>query len=199
MSPRDSRQDAGATKVQLLRHDSAGNAIARVSRRVGLHVVLFGMNDQRGSTIAEKRMAIAAISQIDVSVSEFHGGFAVGVDGEVHHVASVMAFGILQAVLFAVWIEVRSGRLEIGTIALGVLMKVDAVRARGQIVQLYIEYHPRAFRATLTFRQCNCAHALALGIFHFNHSFCCAGERAENDGERYRSDEQLFVFHGPEL
>ena len=147
------------------------------------------MNDQRRSTIIEKRMAIAPIFQVDVSVSEFHGGFAVCVDGEVHHVTSVMAFGILQAVLFAVWIEVRTGGLEVGTIALGVLMKVDAVCAGRQIVQLYIEYHSRALRAAFTFRQCNRAHALALGIFHFNHSFGCAGERAENDGRRYRSDE----------
>ena len=187
------------TLPKLLRHYSAGNAIARVSRRISLHVVFFGMNDDRRSAVTEQRMAIAGIFQIHVSVSEFHGGFAVWLDGEVHHVASVMAFGALQAMLFAVWIEVRAGGLEVGTIALGILMKVDAVRARGQIMQLYIEYHPRALRAAFTFRQCNRAHAFALGIFHFNHSFGCASERAENDGERYRSDEQLFVFHGHKL
>ncbi len=157
------------------------------------------MNDQRCSTIAEERMAIAAIFQIDVSVTEFHCGFSVCLDGEVQHIASVMAFGTLQAVLFAVWIEVRTSGLKVGTIALGILMKVDTVRARRQIMQLYLEYDACALRAAFTFRQCDRAHALALGIFHFNHRFGCAGERAENDDQRYRSDEQLLVFHGPEL
>ena len=109
------------------------------------------MNDDGRSTIAEERMAIARVSQIDVSVSEFHAGFAVFVDGEVHHIASMMAFGILQAVLFSIGIEVRSRGLEVGTIALGVLMEVDAMRARWQIVQFYIENHSCFLGAAFTF------------------------------------------------
>ena len=92
-------------------------------------------------------MAVAPISQVDVVVSEFHGSFAVSADAEVHHVASVVAFGILQAVLLAVWIKVWTGGLEVGTIAFGVLMEVNAVFARRQIMKLYIEYH--AFGSTL--------------------------------------------------
>lgn len=85
-------------------------------------------------------MAIAGIFQIDVSVREFHGGFAVWLDDEVQHVSSVVAFRALQAVLLAVWIEMWAGGLEVGTIALGVLMEVNAVFAWSQIMHLYIEY-----------------------------------------------------------
>src|SRR5580700_2905660 len=112
-------------------------------------------------------MAIARIFQVDVVVSEFHGSFAVFFDDEVQHVAGVVAFGTLQAVLLAVWIEVWTGRLEVGTIALGILMEVNAVFARRQIMHLYIEYH--ALGSAL--RQDNRSQALALGIFHLNHSF----------------------------
>lgn len=171
--------------LKLLRYHSAGNAIAGVSRGIGLHVVFFGMNDQRRSTIAEERMAIARVSQIDVGVSEFHGGFAVRVDGEVHHIPGVVALGILQAVFLAVRVKVRAGGLEVGTIALGVLVKMDAVYARRQIMQLYVEYH--AFGSTL--RQGNGSDAFAVGVFHLNHSSGCAVERAENGGEQYRSNE----------
>src|SRR5579872_4904816 len=124
----------------LLRYHAAGNAIARVSRRISLHVILFGMNDHRRSTVTEKRMAIARIFQVHVLVSEFHGSLAVWLDDEVQHVSSVVAFGALQAVLLAIWIEMWAGGLEVGTIALGILMEVNAVFAWSQIMQLYIEY-----------------------------------------------------------
>jgi hypothetical protein len=54
----------------------------------------------------------------------------------------VVAFGILQPVLLALGIKVRAGRLEIGGIALGVLMDVDAVLAGWKIVQAELEDYP---------------------------------------------------------
>ena len=142
------------------------------------------MNDHRRSTIAEERMAVAPIFQVDVSVGEFHGGFAVLFHTEVQHVTGVMAFGTLQAVLLAVWIEVRPRGLEVGTIALGILMEVNSVFARSQVMHFYIERD--ALGSAL--RQGNRSHVLALGIFHLNHSFGCADERAENHGDQYRSN-----------
>src|SRR5579863_3414074 len=95
-----------------------------------------------------------------------------------------MSIGTLKAVLFSVWIEVRSCRLEIGAIALRGLMKMDPVRPRRQAVQVEFEPHTRALRTGSAFRYRNCAHAIALGIFHLDHSFGRAGKRPENYREQ---------------
>ena len=71
-----------------------------------------------------------------------------GVDGEVQHVAGVMAFGILESVLLAVGVEVRARGFEVGGIALGVLVEVDAVFAGREIVELELEAYARSLRLT---------------------------------------------------
>ena len=60
---------------------------------------------------------------------------AVSTSGEILHVAGVMAFWIVQTVLLAIRIEVASGGLEVGTVALRVLMNMDGVLSRRQILQ----------------------------------------------------------------
>ena len=50
-----------------------------------------------------------------------------------------MAFGILQAVLLVVGIEMRAGGFEVGAIALGILMEVDGVFARRKTVEVKLE------------------------------------------------------------
>ena len=129
------------------------------------------MDDQRRSAVAEQRVVVAAISKEHVIVSQFELGDALFVDAEVHHVAGVVAIGILQAVLLSIGIEVRARGLEVRTIALGVLMKVNAVFARRQVVQIEVKRYPRAFFAGSALRYCDRAHAFALGIFHLDHSF----------------------------
>lgn len=152
------------------------------------------MNDQRRSAVAEERVAIASISQVNVVVRKFRGCLAVFADGKVHHVAGVMPIGILEAVLFSIGIEVRARRLKVRTIALRILMEVDGVRTRREVMQL--KSQPNALRAFPAFLQRNRAHALALGIFHLNHRLGRAGQRPENDRGRHCCNEQPFVFHG---
>src|SRR5947209_4830257 len=50
-----------------------------------------------------------------------------------------MAFWILQTVLFAVRIEVAARGLEVGTVALGILMNMDGVLSRRQILQVELD------------------------------------------------------------
>ncbi len=170
-------------KTVLFADHAAGNAIAGVSRRICLHVIFLGMNDQRRSTIAEERVAIGAISQADIAVRQFSGRLAVFLDREVQHVTGVVSFGILQTVFLSIGIKVRPGGLEVWTIALSVLVKVDRVCARGQVMQLELKTHARALRASSAFRQRNRAYALALSIFHLNHRLGRTGQRQENDRE----------------
>lgn len=61
--------------------------------------------------------------------------------------------------LFAIWIEVRTRRLEIWCLALGVLVKVQRVLARRQILQIEADLH-----ALLRLLERRRAHALALGV-----------------------------------
>lgn len=45
--------DGDALLSCLVRNRAAGDAVARIARRIGFHVIGFGVNHQRGSTIAE--------------------------------------------------------------------------------------------------------------------------------------------------
>src|SRR5579863_5018751 len=129
------------------------------------------MNDQRSSAIAEQRVAVGAISKDHVIVSQLELGRALLVDAEIHHVAGVVAIGILKAVLFSIGIEVRARGLEVWTIALGVLMEVNAVCARRQVMQIEVKHYARALLAGSALHYRDRAHAFALGIFHLDHSF----------------------------
>ena len=124
----------------LLCDHAAGDAVAGVARGIGLHVVGFGVNDDRGAAVAEQR--VGAVAEGDVFIFQRHVCVAFHVDDDVFHVAGVVAFGTLQSVLLAVGIEMRAGRFEIGSVALGVLMEVDAVLAGWKIVQAKLEDYP---------------------------------------------------------
>ena len=95
------------------------------------------MNYDAGAAVAEDR--VGAVAESYVFVIEFGGGFAFGVDSEVQHVAGVMAFGILEAVLLGVGIEMRASGFEVGGIAFGILMEVDGVLAGRKAVKMKLE------------------------------------------------------------
>jgi len=143
------------------------------------------MYDQRRSTIAEERVAVRSISHKGIGVCQLLGRLAVFIDGKVHHVAGVVSLMILEAMLFSIRIQVRARGLEIGTVALGVLMKVDGVCARRQVVQLKFKAYARTLRSGAAFHYQHRAHALALGIFHLDHRLGRAGQRPENDHGQY--------------
>src|SRR5580704_13176838 len=143
------------------------------------------MDDQRRSAVAEQRVGVATISEGDVIVSQLELGHTLFVDAEVHHIAGVVPVGILKAVLFSVGIEVWTRGLEVWAIALGILMEVNAVSARRQVMQIKVKPYPRAFLAGPALHYRDRAHALALGIFHLDYSFGLAGERPKNDRRRH--------------
>src|SRR6266550_8308653 len=68
-------------------------------------------------------------------------GFAVGSNGDVGVVAGVVTFRIFQAMLLPVRIEMRSGGLEVGAFALGVLMEVDGVLTGREIFEMEFHSH----------------------------------------------------------
>src|SRR6266849_4509032 len=84
---------------------------------------------------------------------------AVRANREVGVVTGVMAFRIFQSMLLSVRVEMRPRRLEVGGVALRVLMKVDGMFAGGQILEL--EFHPYSRSG---FPQNRGAHNRALGI-----------------------------------
>jgi len=124
---------------RLFRNHTTGDAVSRVSRRIALQVIGLGVNHQRRPAIAEQRMAVVA--ERDVLVHDLELGCALSVYGEVVHVASMVAFRILQAMLFTLRIEVRAGGFEIRRIALWFLMKVQRVLSRRQAVEAELHGH----------------------------------------------------------
>src|ERR1051326_6654543 len=83
----------------LLRDDAAGDAIAGVAGRVGLHVVGLGVNHERRAGAAEER--VGAVAERHQLVRERLRRRAGLQHGEVVHVAGVRTLRIHRAVLLA--------------------------------------------------------------------------------------------------
>jgi hypothetical protein len=175
--------------LDLLCDRAAGDAVAGVAGGIGLHVVGFGVDDDAGAAVAEQGMAIGAFVG-DVFVHEAEFGLAFGVDGEVVHVAGVMAFGILQSVLFGVGIEVRAGGFEVGGFALGILVNVNGVFAGRKIMEVELEAG-----ASCVIPNKDRAYGFALSVLEFDFSFGCAGKsencQSDDRGERGKG----YRFH----
>jgi len=123
----------------LLLHDAASDAVAGIAGGVSLHVVGFGVNYDCRAAIAEERVSVGAEVYIFIGEPDF--GFSVGAHGEVGHVAGVVAIGTVKAVLFSVWIKVRTCGFEIRRIAFRILMEVDCVFARRKIFEVELQAH----------------------------------------------------------
>jgi FKBP-type peptidyl-prolyl cis-trans isomerase FklB len=139
------------------------------------------------ASVAEERMAVAA--KRDVFVLQLEMRLAVRAHREVGIVAGVMALRIFQPMFLPVGIEVASRRLEVGGIALRVLMKVDGVFAGWEILE--IEFHSDSGRR---FPQNGGAHNLALSILELNQNLRRTGRRDSDDEQCER--EQASGFHG---
>jgi len=94
------------TPQNLLGDYAAGDAVAGSAGGIGLVVIRFRVDDDCGATVAEERVGITA--EVYIFVLDFGIGFAVRVDGEVFHVAGVVAFRIFEAVLLPIRIKVRA-------------------------------------------------------------------------------------------
>ena len=125
------------------------------------------MDDQRCAAIAEDRVT-AVILPIHIFRKDLRLRHAIRAHGNVLYVAGMVTFRILKAVLLAFGIEMRASGFEIWRIAFCVLVNVDCVFSRRQIMQVELDYHP------LTLVQESRPNALAIGIFQFNSNFGCA-------------------------
>jgi len=160
------------SRSDLLRYNAAGDAVTGVSGGIGLHVVSFGMDDDCGTSVGEER--VRTLGEGHVFVLDGGVRFSFRIDGEVQHIAGVVAFRTLESMLFAVGIEVRAGRLEIGSIAFWVLMKVDGVLAKRKIVQLQLEGDTGSF-----WRKGDGADVFPLGILELDFGFGGARKNCE--------------------
>src|SRR5437868_298868 len=123
----------------LLRNHPASNAIAGVARRIGLHIIGFGVDHERSATIAEQRMAVAA--ECDVSIVDGCLRGAIAADSEVLHVAGMVAVGTFEAMLLVIGIEMRARGLKVWPIALRVLVDMDCVFARRQVLCIELDIY----------------------------------------------------------
>lgn len=156
-----------AAPYRLFCNYAAGYAVAGVSGGIGLHIVGFGVDYDGGAAVAEER--VGAVGQGYVVVLQLGVGDASIVDVEVFHVASVMTFGILEAVLLAIGIEVRAGGFEVRAVAFGILVKVDSVLAGREIVKIKLEGDSGP-----VLRDDDGARGLTIGVFNSDLRFGCA-------------------------
>ena len=80
-----------------------------------------------------------AVFQGDVLIFQMNFGLALGVDGEVLHIASVVAVGIVETVLLALRIEMSAGRFEVRPLALRDLVEMDGMLSGREVVQMEFE------------------------------------------------------------
>ena len=146
------------------------------------------MDYDRGASVAEKR--VGAVFESDIIVFETDGRFAIGAHGEVFHVASVVAVGIIETVLLAIGIEMSAGRFEVGALALGDLMEVDGMLSWGEIVEMKFESDSRSL-----IPEDNVADDFTLSIFEFHVSLGRAAGWEGNQREGQSEGETGKAFH----
>src|SRR5678816_3705525 len=108
--------------LKLHRDRAAGDTCARVSRRIGLHVVSFLVNDERRAAIREK--PIRPIAQHYAHVSQRLVRCSFRAHREIKHVAGMWPFRILQTMHFAVRVEMWTSRFEARPFTFSHLMNV---------------------------------------------------------------------------
>ena len=111
--------------ASLFLDNAARDTWAGIARGIRLHVVGLAMHHEGGSAIAEQRMRV--VPEIDAPVGDGRSGAALGIRGEVQHVARVMTLRVFEPMFLAIRIEVAPRRLEVGPFAFRNLMEVDGV------------------------------------------------------------------------
>ena len=140
------------------------------------------MNHNRCASVAED--GVLAFAQRDIRISDAGLRLAIVVNDEILHVAGVRSFRIVEPVLFAVWIEMRAGRLEVGRIALGILMNMNSVLTGGHIVQVELDLD--AFAGAL---ESGASHVPSAAIFHVYLNRACK----QRQGQQHRNGEKNAI------
>src|SRR5271165_1061796 len=121
--------------------DAAGDTPPRIAGGVRLHVVGLLVDHDGGAPVGEDGVGGRGV-KAHVLVHQGYGDLAVGLHGQVlGHVAIVVTVGILVSVLLGCGVEVSAGGLEVGWIALGVLVNVDGVLAGRKVLQVDLDLY----------------------------------------------------------
>src|SRR5579863_10738700 len=102
------------------------------------------MDHQRRPPIAEHRVLVFSRAQVHIAIADACLDRAVRTHGEVRHVAGMMTIRTLQSMLFPIRIEVRPRRLEVRSIAFCILVNVDGMLARRQVLHVELDIHSRS-------------------------------------------------------
>ena len=139
-----------------------------------------GVDHQRGAAVGVDRVGLAVLHR-DLVVGDRGLGVALGVHGEVHHVAGVRTLGVLHAVLLGGGIEVRARAGE-RRLALGDRVDVNRVLAGRQALQVERD-RDAALGAGGNHRH---ADRVALGVLDIDmlHALCRHAEDADGARER---------------
>src|SRR5689334_25087103 len=98
--------------------------------------------------------------EIDVFIDGGKPGLALGVYGEVRHIAGMMALRIVHPVFLIIRIKVGARGFKVGSFTLRVLMEVNRVLARWKILQVELHLDPGR-----RFANRSIAHGSSIGIF----------------------------------
>ena len=123
--------------------DTAGDPVAGVSGGVGLHVVSFLVDDDGGSSVGEDAVRRSGVHREVVNVEGGLAEVAFTDSDVVRQVAGMVAHGVLEAVLLIVGVEVAACCIEVGSVAEGFGVDVDAMLAYREVLE--VEFDANAF------------------------------------------------------
>ena len=146
------------------------------------------MDDDRGAAVDEERVRVG--TEVYILVLELRVGVAFGIDREILDVAGVMALGIVESVLLAFGIEMRTGGFEVGAVALRILMEVDRMFTGRKAVKVKLKGDTGSLG-----RENDRSYGFALRVFEFYNGFGGAGQRGENQHSGQRDEVELWMFH----
>ena len=132
-------QNTRAAAINLLDHPTR-DAVTRIAGWIRLVIIRLGMDHERRSAIREDRAVLAIRERrVDRRLRS-----PIGFHREVHQVTHVMAVRALQPVLLACGIQVRPRGGKSRPLALGILMDVDSVLARRQVLEVQFDFGARS-------------------------------------------------------
>lgn len=119
--------------------NAAGDAIARIASRIGLHIVGLFVHNDCGASIGEDAIGSAGGHGEIVNLETCLAG-VVFADGDVlRQIAIVVACGIHRAVFLVCRIEVAACSFEIWSVADRVLMDMNGVLAERQVFEIELD------------------------------------------------------------
>ena len=174
----------GGKPQPLLFDDAAGDAIARVARRIGHQIICFCVDDQRRAAFMEER--ICAFAESYTVGDEGSLGFAVLVHNEIGQIAEMRVRSLLavDAVMGHGGIEVSTRGSERRPFALANIVNVNSVLTRRKLRYAYGNFHAIFCGRNLgaAYLHALCVHDAGLRRFRRGVAECYSGGEAKERG-----------------